>query len=99
MSSSKQKLNGKRMSALVATFLVALSLTALAQNQGSVPQAQVTQIIESVRTSSDEKVFASARSLGIALLREGRFTEAAQLYNALAEKRPRDASVLYGAAL
>lgn len=87
------------MSAFVVTFVVALSLTARAQNQGSVPQAQVAQVVETVRTSSDEKVFPSALALGIALLREGRFNEAVQLYNALAEKRPRDASVLYGAAL
>ncbi|HEX8889036.1 MAG TPA: tetratricopeptide repeat protein [Pyrinomonadaceae bacterium] len=87
------------MSALAATFVVALSLTVLAQNQGSVPPAQVAQIIETVRTSSDEKVFTSALALGVALLRESRFDEAAQLYDALAEKRPHDASVLYGAAL
>jgi tetratricopeptide (TPR) repeat protein len=87
------------MSALVATLAVALSVTALAQNQGSVPPAQVAQVIETVRTSSDEKVFASALALGVALMRESRFGEAAQLYDALAEQRPRDESVLYGVAL
>jgi Flp pilus assembly protein TadD len=52
-----------------------------------------------VRSSANERALAQALALGSALLREGRFAEAAELFGALAEKRPRDPVALYGAAL
>jgi tetratricopeptide (TPR) repeat protein len=78
---------------------MAFTLAVHAQDRGSVPPAQVTQAIQSVRSSTDERTFAQALVIGGALLREGRFAEAAEIFGVLAEKRPRDPGVLYGAAL
>jgi tetratricopeptide (TPR) repeat protein len=58
------------------------------------------QVVERVRQQADdESTHAQALALGGALLREARYAEAAELFGALAEKRPRDPAVLYGAAL
>jgi Flp pilus assembly protein TadD len=98
MSASTQHLSRRRMlTAMVCT--IAVPLAALSQDRGSVPPVQVTQVVERVRSSADESSLAQALTLGGALLREGRFPEAAALFGALAEKRPRDPAVLYGAAL
>src|SRR5438874_1139183 len=65
----------------------------------SLTPSQVEQVIHQVRTSSDEGVLTHSREIGGILLREGRFAEAVELFNALSEKRPSDPVVLYGDAL
>jgi Flp pilus assembly protein TadD len=97
-------LNRRRLLALAAACAFAASQVAASQADGragaSVTAAQVAQAVERVRSSPvDDNTLAQALALGGALLREGRFAEAAELFGALAEKRPRDPSVLYGAAL
>jgi Flp pilus assembly protein TadD len=84
----------------LAACALSLGFAARAQEGGPVPPAQVAQAVERVRSSAvDESALAQALALGGALLREGRFDEAAELFGALASKRPHDPSVLYGAAL
>jgi Flp pilus assembly protein TadD len=62
--------------------------------------AQVAQSIDEVRASTgDERSLAQALEIGTALLRESRFAEALELFDALAQKKPRDSVVLYGRAL
>jgi protein O-GlcNAc transferase len=99
MSASTQKLSRRRTLTLAVACVIALPTTLLSQDRESVPAPQVRQVVESVRSSADETTLAQALALGNVLLREGRFAEAAELFNALADKRPRDAAVLYGAAL
>src|SRR5438270_8062948 len=104
MSARAQISSCRRLLALVAACAFALRPAASAQGVGgagaSVTPAQVARAVERVRSSApDEGSLAQALALGGALLREGRFAEAAELFGALALKLPRDPSVLYGAAL
>jgi tetratricopeptide (TPR) repeat protein len=90
--------------ALAAVLLVLTYPAATAQDadtaKGSVPPLQVRQAVERIRSATlSENDFARAVALGTSLLREGRFAEAADLFTALAEKKPLDPMVLYGAAL
>jgi len=74
---------------------------ALPQGNATAPTvADVRQSIVTVRTSrANDEVLNQARSMGQSLLRVGRFAEAADLFAALAEKKPGDFVVLYGQAL
>lgn len=104
MSARAVTLNRRRLLALAAACAFALRAVAAPQadsrSGASVPAAQVARTVERVRAAAfDDPVLAQALALGGALLREGRFAEAAELFGALAEKRPRDHAVLYGAAL
>jgi Flp pilus assembly protein TadD len=89
------------MLAFAATCAIVFQPATRAQDRAeTVPPAQVTQIIQRVRSSTDdENTLAPALALGGALLREGRFAEASELFGALADKQPRNPVVLYGAAL
>src|ERR1044071_509515 len=99
--SARAQIFGRWLLIFAATCASALQPTALAQDRnGSITPAQVTQAIERVRSSPvNENILNQALALGGALLREGRFAEAADLFNALADKRPQHPAVLYGAAL
>jgi Flp pilus assembly protein TadD len=90
--------------AAACAFIVCLSATATtgaaAWQDAPVSAARVAQEIERLRTAPfDDDGFAQAVSLGFALLGEGRFGEAAELFGALAARRPHDPTALYGAAL
>ena len=90
--------------ALAVTFLVLLHPAATAQNgdtaKSSASPLRVRQAVEQARSATlNENDFARGVALGTSLLRESRFAEAADLFSALAEKKPRDPMVLYGAAL
>lgn len=62
--------------------------------------ASAAQVVERARSSSDtEDDFVRSLANAYALVAEGHFAEAAELFGTLVEKRPRDASALYGAAL
>ena len=78
----------------------AAGAVATAPQTASVSADEVARAIELARrgTLGDEE-FARARAVGYALVREGRFAEAAELLAALAAQRPRDDAALYGAAL
>lgn len=99
--SARAQMFGRWLLILVATYVGALQPATLAQGRdGSITPAQVTQIIERVRSSpDDENVFTQALALGGVLLRENRFGEAAELFGALTDKRPHHPTALYGAAL
>jgi Flp pilus assembly protein TadD len=104
MIARAQILSYRRLLALAAACVFALRPAVASQGRegsgASASPAQVTRAVARVRSSAvDEKTLAQALALGGALLREGRFAEAAELFGALAEKRPRDPSVLYGGAL
>jgi tetratricopeptide (TPR) repeat protein len=73
---------------------------ATAQQTAPVSADEVARAVEQARhaTLGDEE-FARSRAVGYALVRVGRFAEAAGLFVALAAQRPRDAAALYGAAL
>jgi len=74
---------------------------ALAQREAPAPSAaEVQQSIALVRTSEpNDETISRTRSLGQSLLRVGRFVEAADLFAALAEKKPADFMIVYGQAL
>ena len=62
--------------------------------------AEVKQSIALVRASAaGDEVLSRALSMGQSLLRTSRFAEAADLFAALAEKKPADFAVIYGQAL
>lgn len=85
--------------ALQTATLSTPSLAFVRQGQTITP-ARVAQIVEQVRRSPvGEDAYAQTLALGYALFGEGRYEEAAQLFGALVEKRPSDASALYGEAL
>ena len=91
-------------SASLFTVILFCCLVVLAQPQAPrespVTAQEVSQTIERVRVSAPDKDLATlALSLGQRLLVENRYGEAGELFNALLEKWPRDAAVLYGAAL
>lgn len=76
-----------------------LGQEAAARRQGPSADA-IRQAVERARAGAlDEAGFAQARALGFELVRAARFEEAAELFFALAGRRPDDAAALYGAAL
>jgi Flp pilus assembly protein TadD len=88
---------------LSATCAFAMPSTRCSQERGangSVTPAQVAEIIDHLRASSvDKSLLAQALEMGGLLLRQGRYTEAAELFGLLAQKQPGDFAVLYGQAL
>ena len=98
-SAHEQSCRQLRALALAAIAACLLTFPFMALAQGSVPSAEVKQVIENVRSTTDEAVIMRALTLGGALLRESRYAEAAALFGALADKRPSDPAILYGAAL
>ena len=74
----------------------------MAQKDGAnhaISPAEVSQTINQVRASANTYVLERALAIGRVLLRAGRFGEAADLFTALAERKPRDPDILYGQAL
>jgi len=92
-----------RTALLAALLLRALffSADAAAQQQAeSFPPARVAEVVAQLRRDApDDAAFAQALALGYALFNAGRFAESAELFGVLVERRPQDASALYGAAL
>jgi tetratricopeptide (TPR) repeat protein len=83
--------------ALLAPFVCAVGRVAAQQ---STPPARVAQVVEQVRRAPPaDDAYTQALALGYALFNEGRYDESAELFGALAARRPRDPSALYGAAL
>jgi tetratricopeptide (TPR) repeat protein len=75
-------------------------LLAVGRQSDSATAARVAQVIEQARgTSLTDDALTSALSLGYRLIGEGRYAEAAELFGALAARRPGDGAALYGAAL
>jgi tetratricopeptide (TPR) repeat protein len=73
---------------------------AVVQRESGASDARVARAIEDARAPSlDEGAYAQLLALGYALVAEGRYAQAAELFGALALKRPRDSSVVYGVAL
>ncbi|MFN2530954.1 MAG: tetratricopeptide repeat protein [Pyrinomonadaceae bacterium] len=98
MRTCEKAIKGSRLFLCIAVF-GALS-PALAQDIASRLQTDtVAQLIERVRSGSDERVFAKAADIGGALLREEKFAQAADLFSVLAEKQPNNSLVIYSAAL
>ena len=94
----------RRARLLLASALLASALcgaSASAQRAEPLTAARVAQAVEQARRGPlAGDAFAQALALGDALLAERRYAEAAELFNALAEKRPRgEFFALYGAAL
>lgn len=91
----------KRRAVIVLASLCATTFASLAfgQNGRAVSAAEVTQAIQRVRTSATGDVIADALVIGGTLLKSGRFSEAVELFSALAEKKPNDHEVAYGLAL
>ena len=87
---------------LVTACAVTLCPASLAQKDGAnnaISPAEVSQTINQVRVAANENVVERALAIGGGLLRTGRFAEAADLFTALAERKPRDPAILYGQAL
>ncbi len=99
--SARAQIFGRLILIFAATCASTFQPAASAQDRaGSITPAQVTQAIERARISPDnENVFTQALALGGTLLREGRFAEAAELFDALVNNRPQHPAALYGAAL
>src|SRR5215831_7894759 len=74
---------------------------ALAQSETLAPSpGEVQQSIALVRSADvNDEIISRTRSMGQILLRVGRFAEAANLFAALAEKKPADFRIVYGQAL
>jgi Flp pilus assembly protein TadD len=71
-----------------------------AQQADSFPPARVAEVVAQLRRAApDDSTFAQALALGYALFGAGRFAESAELFGALVERRPDNASALYGDAL
>jgi Flp pilus assembly protein TadD len=85
---------------LQATAFSFTLVRAEAQRESGASDPRVAQAIERARAASlDEGAYSQLLALAYALVGEGRYAEAAELFGALAEKRPRDSSALYGSAL
>jgi tetratricopeptide (TPR) repeat protein len=83
-----------------AIFLHASVTCAVTQQTTPVSATRIAQAVEQAHsTRITDKAFADALAVAYALVGENRFDEAAQLFVALAERRPRDTAALYGAAL
>ena len=83
-----------------ASASLAQNTSASSAQDESASAQQVAQALARVRSASaSEETFAEAFAVGTALVREGRFAEAAEVFGALAERRPRDRETLYWAAL
>jgi tetratricopeptide (TPR) repeat protein len=102
----KQAALAAAFAALSATFAAvfirasAVAVFARGAAQQSAPPARVAQVVERVRSAPvADDAYAQALALGYALFNEGRYGEAAELFGALAARRPGDPSALYGAAL
>ena len=81
-------------------FLHSAATRAAAQQPTSISAARVAQAIEQVGSARlTDEAFREALATADALVAEGRFDEAAKLFVALADRRPRDPAALYGAAL
>jgi Flp pilus assembly protein TadD len=99
--------DGATMPTRALVSRVAWRETRVALHDGRAPQGNsaaapdlVARLIERVRAAApDDATFASAVEEGRRLIAAGRFREAAELFAALVERRPRDAAALYGAAL
>lgn len=95
----------RALSCVAALLLHAITLAFVParvarQREPGTSDARVAQAIERARASSlDEGSYAQLLALGYALVAEGRYAEAAELFGALALKRPRDSSAVYGSAL
>lgn len=102
MSASALKLTPVRIVVallFVGTIVLSGLDTARGQND-SVSAAQVTEMIARVRAAVPAELGSlNALTLGQRLLAEQRYSEAAELFQALLEKWPRQPAVLYGAAL
>jgi tetratricopeptide (TPR) repeat protein len=87
--------------ALLLAASVLCGTAAAAQRAESVPAARVAEVVAQARTGPlADAAFTRALALGGQLIGEGRYAEAAELFLALAEKRPRgEFFALYGAAL
>lgn len=71
-----------------------------AQQPASVPAARVTQAIAEARSPAlTADGFKQLLALAYELSAENRYAEAAELFGALVEQRPREPAALYGAAL
>jgi tetratricopeptide (TPR) repeat protein len=102
MSASALKLTPVRL--VVALLFVGTTIALTGRpaygQSGSVPAAQVVEMVARVRAASADEVGSlDALSLGQTLLIEQRYAEAGELFKALLEKWPRRPEVLYGAAL
>jgi tetratricopeptide (TPR) repeat protein len=81
-------------------FLRLCAPCAVARQTTSVPASRVAEACEQARGANlTDEAFADSLAVAYALVSEGRFEEAAELFVALTEKRPRDPAALYGAAL
>jgi tetratricopeptide (TPR) repeat protein len=85
---------------LASAFAVAAQQPYVTRAQG-VPAARVARALEQARATAslDDAAFGESLAVAYALVGEGRHAEAAELFAALAAKRPRDFAALYGAAL
>src|SRR5439155_1135388 len=89
---------------LALAALAATVTSVVAAQDGSLPNsltpAEVAQVVDRIRAPVvSEKVLLEAMSTGGVLLRAGRYSEAAKLLTAIAEKKPNDADVIYVQAL
>lgn len=86
------------MAFAVATFPVTAAQTVT--DVDVVSPAQVVQLIEAVRApSANQDIQSRALNIGNRLLRSARYSEAAQLFAALAERQPASSIVIYSYAL
>ena len=86
---------------LLAVALTCLAATSpmIAQEPRAPIEAEVTQLIERVRSEANQQLLEQAAAVGNLLLRDGRYREAAALFAALADRQPRDGAIIYRYAL
>jgi tetratricopeptide (TPR) repeat protein len=93
----------KRLAPTVFAVAIAAAISSWCVAQtvsNSISPNQVREIITQVRTATVSEDFLSqAAVVGGSLLREGRYPEAAELFSALAVKRPNDVEIIYAQAL
>ena len=87
--------------ALAALLLHSYVPAVAARQTQGVPASRVAQVLERARNSAalDDAAYNESLSVGYALIGETRYAEAASIFDALVQRRPRDFAALYGGAL
>lgn len=62
-------------------------------------ETEVAHLVEQVRSGATEQLLERAGAIGNLLLRDARFKEAAEVFGAIAEQKPSEASIIYRYAL
>ncbi len=85
---------------LVGSLFVTWPIISIRGQSGPVSPSQVSEVVAQLRSAtSDTATLSNGLALGRSLILEKRFVEAAELFKAVLDRDPQNATALYGAAL